>query len=510
MKSLFPLRVACADVGSNGIRFVIAEFHDPTRYETLSYERLPVRLGHQVFLSGHLDADAIDRTVQAFESFARQLEAFGVEHHRAVATSAVREARDGRTLVEGIRKKAGIYVDVVTGSEEARLVHGAVASRLDLSGDQWILVDLGGGSVEVSLVDDMGMLWTESHTMGAVRLLEALAGAAPEDDPERYRTLLTEYVSVLRIPAPAQYWVPAGFVATGGNIEALADLASARTDEAGVQHLPVADLEASIALLSRMSYRDRVETLGMREDRADVILPGALVYHRLAHLAGVDEIVVPRVGVKDGILLDLVDGLVSRTHHEARGEAQLRKAALALGRRFFFDEAHALHVAQLASSLFEQLRPVHGLPPRQRLLLVAAALLHDIGSFIQHKGHHKHTAYIVARSALPGLSLRDMHVAANVARYHRGADPTTRHPPFAALSPKHQERVVQMGAILRLADALDRQQRQLVRDVRAKVENGVVRLRLESDSEVLLERWALARNKALFEEAFGMVVDVDP
>lgn len=506
--SLFPLRVGCVDAGSNGIRFLIAEFSEPKRYETMYYERLPVRLGHQVFLNGLLDPMAMEHTVRAFADFRKQLDNFGVEHHHAVATSAVREARNGRVLVERIRKESGIELHVITGSEEARLVHAAVANRIDLSGGQWILVDLGGGSVEVSLVDDMGMLWTESHTMGSVRILELLSGTSPDMDPDQYRLLLEEYVGVLRIPTPAQYWEPAGFVATGGNIESLAGLASAQMDDSGVCRLAVSDLDAMITRLSRTSYTSRINEMGMREDRADVILPASFVYHRLATLAGAEEIVVPNVGVKDGILVDLVDDLVSHGHHEAHGEAQMRKTALSLGRRFFFDENHALHVSQLASSLFEQLQPIHGLPPRQRLLLVAAALLHDIGAFIQHRGHHKHARYMVSRSELPGFSERDMRVTANVARYHCGADPSQGHHAFAELSPKHQARIRSLAAILRLADAMDRQQRQRVRGVRVDIEPGLVRLNLESDSEISLELWALGRRKSLFEGTFGVKVQI--
>ena len=507
--SHFPLRVACVDAGSNAIRFLVTEFSDSTRYETLYYERLPVRLGHQVFLNGLLDLVAMERTVRAFADFSEQLETFGVQHYRAVATSAVREARNGRLLVERIRKESGIELHVITGSEEARLVHAAVANRVDLSGGQWILVDLGGGSVEVSLVDDMGMLWTESHTMGSVRILELLSGTSPDMDLDQYRLLLEEYIGVLRIPTPAQYWEPAGFVATGGNIEALADVASAPVDDSGVGRLAVSNLDTTITRLASTSYTERINEMGMREDRADVILPASLVYRRLARLAGAEEILVPNVGVKDGILMDLVADLVSRGQHDAQGEAQIRKAALSLGRRFFFDENHALHVSELASSLFEQLQPIHGLPARQRLLLVAAALLHDIGAFIHHRGHHKHARYIVSRSELPGFSEKDMRVTANVARYHCGADPSPGHASFAELSPKHQARIRSLAAILRLADAMDRQQRQRIQGVRVDIEPGLVRLNLESDSEISLELWALGRRKSLFEGTFGVKVLIE-
>ena len=259
----------------------------------------PVRLGHQVFVNGRLAAETMDAAVKAFVSFRDQMDALEIRHLRAVATSAVREARNGALLVERIHRDSGIRLEIITGSEEARLVHLAVGSRIDLTGGQWIMADLGGGSVEVSLVDDSGMLWTESHTMGSVRLLEELSSV--DQNPGQFQRLLQEYVAVLRIPAPARYWEPSGFIATGGNIEALAKLTAAQPDDRGVSSVPIDDLQSAIELLSRLSYRDRMERLDLREDRADVILPAGMVYLRLAELCGAKTILVPHVGVKEGI-----------------------------------------------------------------------------------------------------------------------------------------------------------------------------------------------------------------
>ena len=502
----FPFRIGSVDTGSNAIRFIVAEFTGPREYRTLAYERVPVRLGHQVFLTGRLAAETMDGAVRAFHSFCEQSRGFKLDAFRAVATSAVREAKNGQVLVDRVREDTCIELEMISGSEEARLVHLAVASRLDLSGGQWILTDLGGGSVEVSLVDDMGMLWSESHTMGSVRLLEELSQA--ESDPQRFKTLLSDYVSTLRIPSPAQYWSPSGFVATGGNIEALASLAGAPRQPEGVAVLPVTKLGAIIDLLSRLWYHDRVDQLGLKEDRADVILPAATVYHHLARLANAKEILVPGVGVKEGILLDLVDDLVSHATHEVKQEQQLTKAAISLGRRFMFDEAHGLQVARLALSLFDQTRNLHGLGEEERRLLLAAAILHDIGGFISHQKHHKHSLYLISRSELPGLSPTEMLIVANIARYHRKNVPRSSHPDFMRLSQEDRKRTTALAAILRVADALDRSHLQEVDGVEALMGETEVLLRLEGDGAFLLERWALAQKRSLFEKVFGRAVSL--
>ncbi|MCJ7626887.1 MAG: HD domain-containing protein, partial [Longimicrobiales bacterium] len=402
--------------------------------------------------------------------------------------------------VDRLKDETGIELEMISGSEEARLVHLAVASRVDFTGGQWILTDLGGGSVEVSLVDDMGILWSESHTMGSVRILEELSESKP--DPRGFQRLLSDYVSALRIPFSAQYWSPSGFVATGGNIEALANLAGTAKDSQGVAKLPTADLRAAIDLLSRLSFQERISQLGLREDRADVILPAAMVYHHLAGLADAEEILVPGVGVKEGILLDLVDDLVSHTTHEVRREEQLTKAAISFGRRFMFDEAHGLHVARLALSIFDQLQAFHNLRSVDRRLLLAASILHDIGAFVGHKKHHKHSLYLISHSDLPGLSENEMLMVANIARYHRKNIPLGRHPDFMRLSERDRERTTILSAILRVADALDRAHLQSVSYVGITVSKGEMTLQMEGEGDLLLERWAVTRKAALLAKTF--------
>lgn len=496
----FPLRVGAVDTGSNAIRFMVAEFQAPRQSRPLLYRRVPVRLGHQVFLTGRLAEETMAAAVAEFVSFCKEAQDLGLSALRAVATSAVREARNREELVERIRAATCVELEVISGSEEARLVHLAVASKLDLAGGKWILVDLGGGSVEVSLVDDMGMLWSESHTMGSVRLLEILGQSSPE--PAGFKALLANYVSALRIPAPAQYWAAAGFVATGGNIESLATLAGAPRDSKGVARVGVDDLAQVIDLLAGLSYDERVARLGLKEDRADVILPAAMVYHHLARAARAREIIVPGVGLKDGVLLDLVDGLLSGSNRSAVQEGQLTRAAISLGRRFMFDEAHGVQVARLALSLFDQTKDLHGLGDQDRLLLLVAALLHDIGGFISHDGHHKHSLYLISHSELPRLSPNEMLVVGNIARYHRKSLPKPSHPEFMRLPESDRKRVSILAALLRVADALDRSHVQKVKSVRVVWAEDELFLRVEGGDGLVLERWALGEKKDLFEKVF--------
>lgn len=500
-----PLRVAVVDMGSNAIRFHAAEVVPGRRPTVLRAERRAVRLGHGVFLSGRLASAAMDAATDAMVAFAATMTELGIRHSRAVATSAVREAANGEEFLARVKAESGLDLVPISGAEEARLVHLAVRQLVDLSDGEWLIADLGGGSVEVSLADKTGLRWSESHTIGSVRLLEELSRAGEE--PGRFRQLLGEYISNLRLPSLIRNGEVRGFVATGGNIEALARLS---VDASGkeVTTLPLSRLRATIDTLAKMSYRQRVEELGLREDRADVVLPAALVYERLAVLARCEEITVPFVGVEDGLLADLVDELTSAANHIDQQERTVRAAALALGRRYAFDEAHAARVAEISLQIFDQTGDLHGLGVAERRLLLASALLHDIGQFVSFKGHHKHSLYLLQNSELAGFTPAQMRCVANIARYHRKTEPSLSHWAYAALVPRERGVVDRLAAILRVADALDREHLQRVDNVEAKVAGKELELKLHGKGDLMLERWALQSKSGLFSGVFGLKVRV--
>lgn len=312
----FPLRVGAIDAGSNAIRFVVADFQDPLNYTLISKTRVPVRLGHLVFTKGGLDDETIEKAATAFRLFKAGLDLMDVRHFRAVATSATREASNRHAFLSKIKEESGIDLEPISGAEEARLVHMAVRTRVNLSKGRWILVDLGGGSVEVSLVDDTGILWSESYQIGTVRLLETLEAAEGRHDS--VREWVDGKLRALTIPPPESYSGPTGFAATGGNIEAIAQLASARMKE-GVAFLTTRSLDKMVGKLAALTTEERISQLGLRPDRADVILPAALVYQHFTRLAKTNRVVVPNVGVKDGVLLDLVNDLMGQSPPRREG-----------------------------------------------------------------------------------------------------------------------------------------------------------------------------------------------
>ena len=239
-----------------------------------------------------------------------------------------------------------------------------------------------------------------------------------------------------------------------------------------------------------------------------VILPAALVYEKLCRLSGLEEILVPHVGVREGVLFDLGEDLTGQRSPEDFHEQEVRSAAVNLGRRFFFDEAHALQVAKLAFAIFDSLPSVHGLCEGDRRLLLAAALLHDVGQYISYKKHHKHSMYLIAESELPGIEPEKLLVVAHVARYHRKGEPSPEHESFASLAPADRKKVEKLSALLRIADALDREHGQKVTEMSVQRAGGEVLLHLKGTSDLLLELWFLKRKAAYFTRLFGLTIRV--
>lgn len=499
-RSTFPFRAGAIDIGSNAIRLLTVEVSAPGEWRQLESSRLSLRLGHEVFLNGRLSPATMNEAVAGLSRFREIMGSLGISRYRAVATSAIRESRNGREFARRARNETGIDVEIINGAEEARIVYLAVRRRIPLGGGTWLLVDLGGGSLEVSLITENGIISTESRAVGSVRLLEELKGN-PEE-PQAFARLLEEYISSFRFGSSLRLENISGLIATGGNIESLARLGRAEERGPGVSALSLERLGEITVTLLGLSYRERVVRLGLNEDRADVIVPAAVIYSRIAELAGAKEFLVPNVGVREGLILDIIEKGSGRGDDELREHSQSWETAVNLGRKYLFEEGHALQVARLAVSLFDQLASLHGLGSEDRRLLAVAAILHDIGTFISYNRHHKHSYYLIAESELTGFTSRERLIVALVARYHRKSEPEADHSPFGRLSVGERRRVAILAGIVRIADALDREHKQRIKAVRVEVREEAVVLHAEGRGDLILESWGIEKKSRLFAKLF--------
>ncbi|MFO0660945.1 MAG: Ppx/GppA phosphatase family protein [Polyangiaceae bacterium] len=510
-------RLAAIDIGSNAVRLRIVEVDEPGRaapvmianagtvWREVVSHRAAVRLGREVFLTGALASSAISSAVDTMRMFRKIMDDEKVDHYRAVATSAVREAENGHLLVERAHREAGIEIEVIEGVEEARLVQLAVSRRLRFGDKKAVLIDIGGGSTELTLMEQEEPRFSQSLPVGTVRLLEAFLEADVAVDA-RHAELVREFVDRVFVELSSEITQsqPDVLVATGGNCETLASLCPRANTDAPT--IDVSSMQKLVRELSAMSSRERIEAYGLRPDRADTIVPAALILLNIARRFDHASVIAPGVGLKEGVLEDLIDRHINRrTSHEENAVIQ---ACLRLGRRYHFDEKHGLLVSKFATRLFDDTAERHGLFSRDRLLLQAAAVLHDVGDFIRYEGHHKHSWYLLEHSEIMGLSHAERSVVANLARYHRKSFPDPTHPNFRDLSREDRARVRGLSAILRLADALDREHRGKISSVRGSIGSAGLTLSVEGDGDWELEEWTVARKAGLFRAVYDLDVEV--
>jgi exopolyphosphatase/guanosine-5'-triphosphate,3'-diphosphate pyrophosphatase len=499
--------LAAIDVGSNAMRLVVGSVNGDRKLEVLENVREAVRLGADVFTTGTISEGAIDRAIDAFVRFRDTISIHGANWTKAIATSATREAANRDMFIDRLAQASGIELNVIGGDEEARLIHLAVGSRINLKNKLAVLLDIGGGSAEITLVADGNILSTESYRMGSVRLLQLLG--EKKQGERQFNQLVHEYVEGLQ----KRFRKEIGkdkidlFVGTGGNIETLGDLRREMLGREREGALTDSELDAMVKKLQNMTMEERISQLRLRPDRADVIVPAAIVLQSVLKQSGVAEVQIPRVGVKDGLFLDMVQELYGDKKVSPR--EQVMASAMQTGRKYSFDEQHATSVARYALELFDQTRSLHNLGLEQRLLLEVSALLHDIGNFVSLADHHKHTQYLLMANPVIGLNPSQMKIVANVARYHRKSMPKPQHEEYNALPSRDRVLVSKLAAILRLADAMDHEHGERIRTFVTEYKKPKFTIKLQGDGDLLLERWSLLKKSEMFEKVFSVKFGIE-
>jgi exopolyphosphatase/guanosine-5'-triphosphate,3'-diphosphate pyrophosphatase len=438
--------------------------------------------------------------MDAFLKFRKLINKEKAKSIRAVGTSALREASNREYVINQIAKASEITIEPISGDEEARLVHLAITNNVELNRKLALLVDIGGGSVEISLANKRKIIVTESFATGTVRLLQMLEQKKRGD--RVFRELVQAYLNVedTRLKKEIGEHRIDLCVATGGNVEALGDLAVQLCGRKSNTSITADDLNLILARLESWSYEDRIRKLKLRPDRADVIIPAVIVLQDVAHHARIERVLIPRVGVKDGLLIDMA----SKLHklEQPLYYSQAISSAKLLGRKFDYDVQHSMTVARIALYLFDSTRRLHKLEAKERKLLEVAGLLHDIGYYISMTDHHKHSYYLIKASPIIGLSDAQRAIVATVVRYHSRALPKPNHKEYEELSIEQRSVVNRLAPLLRLAEALDREHASKVKRLQITVGKANVKLRVADSGGLLLERWAVARNSAWFEKIY--------
>ena len=501
-----PVHLAAIDAGSNALRLVIARATSPQDIEELATERVAVRLGHNAFTRRVLDDEIIARAARAFRHFRRVMDRYHVSLYRAVGTSAAREARNRRVLLERIRRKAGIELEVISGSEEARLVRAAVLASLR-SVSPRLIFDLGGGSLELNFMRGNAVERHVAFPLGTVRLMETygIEGPISEDLAGKLRDHVVAMLRSAMSPPPDLSSAVAA--ACGGNAEALAQLASG-PHMRGVPTINLRLLRDRVWGILPLDIAARMRTFGVRKDRAEVMGIAGIVLTTLAKWLNLRTMLVPGVGVREGVLLDLVAAQygAGKFSDEERERAKvLLDGARWFARRMDYDAKHAEQVRRLAVSLFDQLRPVHRLEPELRLILELGAVLHDVGYVVNRQSHHRHGDYLVRNGEIPGLRGWRRDMVACLVRYHNGkSDPHPDHKLYHALDSSRRHQIRVLTALLRIAEKLESDHKHGITGVDVTVERHTAVFRIQMRNGMHLDVSGLARRVGLFEKEFHL------
>jgi exopolyphosphatase/guanosine-5'-triphosphate,3'-diphosphate pyrophosphatase len=500
------------DIGTNSIHLIVVEL-DPRfgTSRTLTKAREMVRLGAGDALArGYLGRKAIERGVAAISRFAAEARKAGAAEIRAVATSAVREAKNRGEFVAAVRSACGVTVEVLSELDEARLIHLGVSRGFQLTSAGVCIIDIGGGSTEIIVADESRPYFLHSVKLGSLRLYEEYLR---DGKPSGYRAMRKRVTGLLS-PLAEQL---AEFrfemvVGTSGTIMGLATLDAARAGTPVARthgyHLRLDSLRKLQAQMVRMTPEERRKMPGMNPRRSDIIVAGNAILMEALRTLGRDEIVVCERALREGIVVDFLERNVAVARRLGDERTRRFDQVHALGRRFGHDGVHETQVANLALQLFDRLRDLHALEPVDRDALFAAALLHDIGRSISESSHHKHGAYIVRNAVLEGWRADEIELIAALVRYHRRSLPKPTHAEYSAADTTRKRKIGILGGILRIADGLDSRHLGVVGGVEARALGTRLELVATAEQDVTTEVASAIYKSDMLARTLGLPITI--
>lgn len=483
-------RIAAIDVGTNSIHMIVAEARPRSGYRVVDREKDVVQLGLSSLDGQALTDEAIERGVLSIAKMSEIAQRWNAEEVIAVATSAVREAPNRREFIRLVREACGVKLRVISGEEEADYIFRAVRSAVDIDGSTAICIDIGGGSAELIVGTADEIYFTASEPLGSLRLSQRfeLTDRPTDEALEACRKFAAERATRLRKRVRRLGLDMA--IGTSGTILTLAAICNSTADDGtasnALRPLERSRLEDVIPLLASMTAAERSERFAIDGKRATTIVGGAVALSEIFRALRVDSLLACPVAIREGI----VESRLATLRVTTRGGGSLRRRSVTeLAERTDCDLRHARHVARLAVRLFDQTRELHELPAEARELLEYAALLHESGAHISDRGHHKHSYYLIRHAELKGFTEDQLLVIANVARYYRKTTPDPSHENIRELTPSQRTAVEKLAAILRIAEGLDRGNRQRVRDVAVQRSGHTLQFvaRTRADASVEIE-----------------------
>ena len=502
------MRLAAIDIGTNSIHMIVVKVRPDLSFEIIDREKDMVRLG-----AGGLDGRSITPTamaaaLQTLAKFKRLAESHKVDEIVAAATSATREADNGGDFIAEVERLTGIRIRVISGTEEARLIHLAAGYGVDIGASTGAVIDIGGGSVEVTLGTATHLTLGKSFKVGVIRLTERFVKSDPLSGHDERR--LVKHLNHEMGPYLDQV-ASRGFdrlIGTSGTILSLGALASSEESTVPIEELRNRRVGAKALhrlrkRLTSLSLEERLAVPGLDPRRADLSVAGSVLLDTIVRRLGADEFTLCDLALREGLVLDYIHRNSARIRKVERYPDVRRRSVIELGERCGYWPEHAQQVAKLALAIFDQTRSVHGLGDQERDWLEFGSLLHDVGVHISYERHHRHSYYLIKNGDLRGFDPEEIEVIALLARYHRQGTPKKSHEGFGDLRGARRRAVKAMSAMVRLAEGLDRSHSQALAgiDLYPRTDDYLARLRTTGDAE--LELWAAHRHVAPLERVLG-------
>jgi exopolyphosphatase / guanosine-5'-triphosphate,3'-diphosphate pyrophosphatase len=505
------VRLAAIDIGTNSIHMIVVRVREDLSFEIVDREKAMVRLGAGGLDGKALTSEATTGALRALTTFRRIADSHKVDTILAAATSATREAPNGGEFLARIESQTGIRPRVIAGQEEARLIHMAATYGVDVGASRAVVIDIGGGSVELTLGDAASLRLARSVKLGVIRLTQGYVKSDPLSGRDARR--LTKHVRA-GVDSICKQIVAAGYdrvIGTSGTILSLGAVAMAAAR--GAVPAELRNLRVPAKLIRRlrrdvveMNDKERLALPGLDPRRADLTVAGAVLLDTILQRLGADELTLCDLALREGLVLDYIRRHQKEIAHIERIPDVRRRSVLELAERCNYYADHARHIVQLSLALFDQTRAIHALGDREREWLEFAALMHDIGSHISFGRHHRHSYYLITNGDLRGFQPEEIEIIALVARYHRRSTPKASHEEYARLAPGRRRTVRALAAILRVAENLDRSHSQVISGVNLRARKGRAVLELIASGDAELELWATGRHISAFEQVIGVPV----
>jgi exopolyphosphatase/guanosine-5'-triphosphate,3'-diphosphate pyrophosphatase len=506
-------RLAAIDIGTNSFHLIIVEVDTNTgKFNILGREKESVRLGSGSSDMKHLGKDAMNRGIDALKKFAALADSAGAPV-RAIATSAVREAANQNEFIMRARIEAGIRIEVASGIEEARFIYLGILQSVPVFDRHILMIDIGGGSTEFLIGKGRDISFDNSLKLGAIRLTERFF--AGKDTDSRSVKACREYIkgfmaTVTRESAKYKYDIAVGSSGTITNLANIINIKRGGEPESRLNNFIFTNDELAGAvtqILEAKSVKQKLKIPGLDPARADIITAGAILLEVIFKELKIKEMMISEYALREGIILDTIEKQYMLKEGNHLGNLRLNSVNH-IAENFRIDKKHSDHVTKLALKIFDLTKKLHKLGSTEREYLEAASILHEVGGFVSHSQHHRHSYYIIRNAEMLGYTENEKEIVANVARYHRKSHPKAKHIDFAKLSADDQLVIRKLAAILRVADGLDRSHTSSISDINLEMEDGRAIFTLSgSNTNIELEIWGAESKKKLFEEVFEVTAE---